>query len=111
MRELTGKLMSNKVIMSYRQAGLFLLSFGLISIFVGLLVPIHIHMKPNVFCFALSGFATPSLVFGASYVIWGERAAKRIGEPQNFKSWRILYWMPLVFIGLLAAFLVLWYMP
>ncbi|WP_147293226.1 hypothetical protein [Dyella monticola] len=103
--------MSNKVRMSYRKAGLFLFSFGLISIFIGLLIPIHIHMKPNVFCFGISGFGVPFFVFGMSYVIWGERAAKRIGEPQNFKSWRILYWLPLAFIGLLTAFFVRWYMP
>jgi multisubunit Na+/H+ antiporter MnhB subunit len=77
---------------------------------LGLIIPVLTHMKPNVFCFGLSGFAVPCLAFGMSYVVWGERAARRIGEPQNFKSWRPMYWVPLAIFGLFLAFLIRWRM-
>ena len=93
----------NRAGMPHRQAGIFLFFFGAFAILIGLIIPIHIQMEPNIFCFALCAFAVPYLVYGVLYMILGTRVVRYIGEPQNFKSWHPVHWMPLATVGILMA--------
>jgi hypothetical protein len=91
-----------------RIAGAFLLGFGVVGLFLGIVAPALSRHAPSFFGLALSAGGVPCLVFGAAYIVCGAHAIRYLGEPQALRTWRARYWAPLVAIGVIS-FIFLWW--
>ena len=98
----------NQAPMPPRIAGAFLLGFGVVGLFLGIVVPVLSRHAPNFYGLVLSAGGVPCLVLGTAYIICGTRAIRHLGEPQALRTWRARYWAPLVAIGVISFILLRW---